>query len=110
MVSYWWYSAHSMERLSSLLPTALKKRGLHQVAVASSVVLAAQRWIDSELAATASALHARTVRDAVLSIDADNPIALSEMNRRVPMLLQRLQQQFPDTALRSVHCRRSGGR
>ncbi len=99
-----------MDRLSSLLPSALKKRGLHQVAVASTVVLAAQRWLATEFAQHASALRVRSYKDATLHIDAENPIALSELSRRTGALQEALLRQFPDCPLHAVRCQRSGSR
>jgi predicted nucleic acid-binding Zn ribbon protein len=96
-----------MDRLSLLLPKVLQKRGFHQLAVASGVVISAQRWMDAEMGMHAPALHARKFADGTLVVDAANPIALSELSRRIPQLLQILKEQLPDTPLAAIRCQRA---
>ncbi len=97
------------DRLSGLLPNVLKKRGLHQVAVAGSAVGAAQRWMEANMGLQAASLKASKLADGSLFIEAHNGIALSEMSRRVPQLLDALRAE--GYVVDAIRCRRaaSGG-
>jgi predicted nucleic acid-binding Zn ribbon protein len=97
----------AMDRLSALLPNALKKRGLHEVAVAGGVVLAAQRWLEKEMGMHAASLKARKYAGKTLFIDAADGIALSECVRRVPELQKALLAACPDAPVEGVRCLRA---
>ena len=93
-----------MDRLSHLLPKILKKRGLHQVAMASVVVLRAQEWINANLPTHSNTLKPRTFAEGTLLIEAGNAIALSEMSRKTDGLLVELRTVIEGTEIVAVRC------
>lgn len=72
-----------MQHIKDLLPKVLKKRGLQDHAEAAQVILHAQEWIISELEAFQDQLIAKSYKDNILLINADNSIAAQELNVRI---------------------------
>ncbi|HRH93794.1 MAG TPA: DciA family protein, partial [Candidatus Peribacteria bacterium] len=90
-----------------LLPKVLQKRGFHQLAVASGLLMAAQRWIETNMGPQAAQLHPKKFADGTLLVEAANAIALSEFSRRIPQLQDALKRELPDSPVRGIHCRRA---
>ena len=101
------YTPVDMDRLGSILPGVLHRRGLHRPAQAASVVLKAETWLRTALPAHAAALHPTAVRSGVLEIDFANGVAAQECRLVLPDLLRHLQNDLPSGFLRDVRlCRR----
>ena len=98
-----------MDRLSLLLPKVLKRRGLHQLAEASFVVLRAQEWIKAHMGMQAPSITARKFADSSVLIEAGNPIALSEVSRRGEELRVFLKEALPEVTITAVRCVRGNG-
>ena len=81
-----------MERVSSLLPRVLNKRGLKKHADASLVLLHVHGWIKKNMSEYAPQLHPRYVKDGVLLISAENSIAAQELQVRKEVLLDELKE------------------
>ncbi len=99
-----------MDRLSSVLPKILQRRGLKQLADASTLILRANEWIAAHMGMQAAVIGARTFADGTLFIEAENGIALSEMSRKADALLTFLKTKIPEIAVQSVRCTRSSGK
>ncbi len=98
-----------MDHISRLLPTVLRKRGFGPLADASSVVLRAQEWMSAHMRLQAPSLLPRKLASGALVIEAANSIALSEMNRQSPALLDFLHAELPNVRVESIRCMRSSG-
>ncbi len=79
-----------MDRLDKLLPSVLRKRGLFQQAQASHAVHAAALWITDVLPGFADFLRPTSLRDGILHIEGDHPIALQELSMKSGDLLSSL--------------------
>ncbi len=69
-----------MDRVGSLLPKVLKKRGLYAHAKSALIVTQAKDWIDKELKTFASDLQPTVFKDGVLIIESSTSIAAQECN------------------------------
>ena len=74
MVSF--YS--SMDRLSSILPKVLRKRGLQEHAVGALVVLRASAWIAMRLPELAGMVRVRSFKEGTLHIVCTHSVAVQE--------------------------------
>ena len=88
-----------MDRLSTLLPKALRKRGLKDQADASLVVHRAQTWLREKELENASA---EKLDNGALFIEVDSSIAAQECHAQKEELLSFLQKSFPDIAVNRV--------
>ena len=79
-----------MQHISELLTKVLKKRGLQDHAEAAQVILHAQEWIIIELESFQDQLIAKSFRDNILLINADNSVCSQEMNHRIQDLKEHL--------------------
>jgi hypothetical protein len=95
-----------MERISHLLPKVLKRRGLHEHAVAAYTVRTAQQWIDQELPNFQGELAVRSLKDSALLIDASNSIAAQECYARSDDLLAHIRGVHPEVHIERMHLSR----
>jgi len=70
-----------MERLSQLIPRVLSKRGLKSQAIASYAVFLATEWLHEHLGDTSKKLSVKSLKDTVLSIESDHPVASQELSQ-----------------------------
>lgn len=76
-----------MERVRSLLPGVLKKRGMFEHAMASLVLLRAQAWIDREFPKSDGRLRARAFdAQGVLMILGHDAVSLAACRERLHAL------------------------
>ena len=99
-----------MDQLSSILPSVLRKRGLHGHAVAALVTLKANEWLRLALPACASRLHVETVKDGVLTIATTHSIAAQECLPLLPALQEFLNRECKGSSVRDVRLVRERGR
>lgn len=91
-----------MQRLSSILPAVLHKRGLHDVARASQIVAAATQWLHAAMPHCAMDITPKALERGQLVIEAKHSIALAECSEAAPLLLRHLASVVPDVPLRGV--------
>ncbi len=72
---------------------------MYEHMVAGSILDKCRAWIADSMGRQSPALHAVTYVDGWLSIEADNPIALSEFSQRQEEMLDFLRKQLPDASL-----------
>lgn len=96
-----------MDRLSHILPTVLRERGLEGPALSSQAVTCAQTWIHTTLPAHSSSLRALRVERGTLIVEAVDSIALTECSGRLPSLLRHLKENVPLARIEQVRVRRS---
>ncbi|MDB4977933.1 MAG: hypothetical protein JWM56_119 [Candidatus Peribacteria bacterium] len=82
-----------MDRISSLLPKVLQKRGLQAQATASHIVHIAQEWLRQALPQFSADLHVERYSDATLYISAAHSIAAQECQQVLPLLKIYLQKE-----------------
>lgn len=92
-----------MDRLSTLLPKALRKRGLKDQADASLVVHTAQTWLKEKGLEDASA---EKLENGTLFIEVESSIAAQECHAQKEELLSSLQKTFPTIAVNQVRIMR----
>lgn len=80
-----------MDRLASLIPSVLRKRGLYDDAQAALVIYRAKKWMEEKHADSASAIHPLTLSGGILTISVDDPIAEKKATELMPDLLLFLQ-------------------
>lgn len=68
-----------MERLASMLPAALRRRGLYEQGQAALAVTRATQWIAAQAPALAQHVRVRHLKDGVLTVACDSPVAMQEM-------------------------------
>jgi hypothetical protein len=98
-----------MDRLRSILPSVLRKRGLLGHAVASLVIQKAQEWIDSTFPTMPSALKAITYKDGELTVQAENSTAAQECHAAQGKLREMLKNECTEATIRSIRIIRSSG-
>ena len=92
-----------MDKLGTILPGVLQKRGLKDHAQASVVVHLAELWIEKHLPHISASLHAVTLRDgSSLILESTNSIAAQEMMPHLDPLLRYLKSEAPQHALREI--------
>ena len=97
-----------MDRLGSILPGVLHRRGLHKQAQASSAIINVTAWLTAALPLHAEALHPMVVRNGVLEIAFDNGLAAQECRGLQPDLLRYLQQSdLPNGFVREIRLLRA---
>lgn len=79
-----------MQRIGTVLPTVLNRRGLQKQARASLVTHQAQEWLSRTLPAFSGDIQALKYADAVLTVGCRNSIASQEVQQLVPVLLEYL--------------------
>jgi predicted nucleic acid-binding Zn ribbon protein len=95
-----------MDKVSSLITTALAKRGLAHHALASLARTRVQGWLQGRF----SAAHAPTVgsiKEGVLLIDCPHPIVLQELQVLLPDLKAFLCQECPFAHISDIRISRS---
>ncbi len=96
-----------MDRLDTLLPKILQRRGLHQQATASLMVHQAQEWLRNALPQFARDLVVLHVKDSVLQISAANSIAAQECHQVLSLLKEYLQRDCKHVTLEGIQITRS---
>ncbi len=79
-----------MQRLGSVLPAVLNRRGLKKQATASLVVHQAQEWLTRTLPAFSGDIRALKFADATLTVGCRHSIASQEVQQLIPVLLEYL--------------------
>ena len=92
-----------MERLSSLLPTALRKHGLLEHASASQIVVIANTWLQKNVPSSMS-LTAIKYTDGVLFLSAATSTALHMGSQKRGELLEYLHISCAGIVLRDICC------
>lgn len=90
-----------MDKISSLIPKVLNKRGLKDEAQASYVVFLATEWIAEQLPALAEQVQVESMRDGVLSIETSHSAVSQEIAVQKEALLAHLNS-FEGILLREV--------
>ena len=96
-----------MDSLSSILPKVLHRRGLHGHAVAALATHKAGDWLRAALPHCFEQLHVQSLKDGVLTISADHPIAAQECSPLLPALTEYLQRECKGVKVREVRMVRS---
>lgn len=97
-----------MQRLNTLLPAVLARRGLQTHVTAAVVVLTAQRWLEEQLPALQGQCKVETLKDGALTIVCSHSVALQECQQRQTQLLAHLRQEYPGTLIRDARVTRAG--
>lgn len=79
-----------MDKVSDLIPRVLSRRGLKDQANASYVTYAATEWITQNMPMFSDAIHVLSLKDSVLKIACDHPIASQELVQQVEALRSHL--------------------
>lgn len=96
-----------MDSLSSILPRVLQKRGLHGHAMAALVTHRAHDWLRAALPHCIDQLRVEHLKDGVLTIAAQHPIAAQECMPLLPSLKEFLQRECKGVAVREVRVTRT---
>ncbi len=91
-----------MDKIGSILPRVMRKRGLHLQADASQVTFRAQEWLTKAAPAVIEYLTVRTLSHAVLTIDCAHSTVAQECQPLLPGLLQYLQKEFPTVKIEEI--------
>ncbi len=91
-----------MDSLSSILPSVLRKRGLHGHAVAALVTLKTTEWLRVALPSLADQFHVEQFRDGVLTIATGHSIAAQECRSLLPALMEFLRRECKGSSVRDV--------
>ncbi|MFA7681599.1 MAG: DciA family protein [Candidatus Peribacteraceae bacterium] len=91
-----------MEHIRTLLPAVLKKRGLHEHAIAALVIHHANLWIGQKLPAMRNELTARAFTNTVLVIAAAHSTAAQECQQAATELITHLKHGIPEAGLTDV--------
>lgn len=84
-----------MDRLNTLLPSALKKKGYFHDAMASLIVKRCNEWITVSCPAISGHIHAQSIKDGILQLSADHPLIITEFQQYKADLLASLRSEFP---------------
>ena len=90
-----------------MIPKALKKRGMYEHMVAGSILDKCRAWIAQSMGRQSPALHVVTYADGWISVEADNPIALTEFSQRQKEMMDSLRKDTPEAKLLGVCCVRA---
>ncbi len=93
-----------MDKVSSVLSTVLRRRGLKHHADASLAIHHADAWIHLHARGLAGMVEAKTLKDGILSVHCSNAVALQEMQGLLQKLQQHLQKE--GVALAGIHLKR----
>lgn len=96
-----------MDRLFSVLPKVLRKRGLHEHAEGALVVLRAQRWLEGRFPSLLGSIRVQKYQEHVLHIQCSHSIALQECQGSIPDLKDFLCKDCAFTALSDVQVSRN---
>ncbi len=91
-----------MDRVRDLLPKVLKRRGLHEHAVASHVVETAKKWLQQELPAFSAEYTVQSLKNGELEIRCLSSIAAQECAVRGDDFLAYLRGVHPDVHIESI--------
>ena len=91
-----------MDRLSDLLPTVLKKRGLQPQSATHDVFTETHAWLAKELPASAASFRTRTFQNGILVLETHDAAALEACFTRADSLRLHLHSLFPAAAVSSV--------
>ena len=102
-----------MDHISHVLPRVLQKRGIAEHAQAALVVHRASTFLKEHLPEFSAHVRVTHVRDGVLTIECDHPIAAQECHAAIPSLHAFLQESGGTTVKdirlsRSRHPRQQG--
>ncbi len=93
-----------MDRISTLLPKVLEKRGLQKHAEASFIVQQAQAWLADRLPAFVHDLRASSFKDGSLLVSCAHSIAAQECNQVAEELAAYLRSECGAKKLEGVRC------
>ncbi len=96
-----------MDKLSFLLPSALRRRGLFAQVSASVIVMKAADWLKERIPSHATTLHVLSFADGILSIGADHSIAAQECVLQETALRAALESAFHGVVVREVRVQRT---
>lgn len=96
-----------MDKLSTLLPKVLNKRGLRNEANAALVVYHANLWIEDHMPEFQPVLRAVSYTDKKLVMDTDNSIAAQELRSHQPILIEYLSTMESMSPVDEIDIRRS---
>lgn len=91
-----------MDLLFSLIPGALKKRGLAEHAEGALIVHRAQKWLQEKCPHLLECVKVRSIKDHVLTIECTHSVALQECQACSQDLLLYLQQECPFGIIKNV--------
>lgn len=96
-----------MDRLFSVLPKVLRKRGLNEHAEGALVVLRAQRWLEERFPALLDGIRVQKYQEHVLHIHCSHSIALQECQGAIPDLQDFLRKDCAFTAISDIRVSRN---
>lgn len=96
-----------MERVRTILPKVLLKRGLARHAISSSLILQSREWLHSALPHMAQFIEPATFSDGILTIRCEHSIAVHECHGASAALLTFLEREFPEVRIVSIRVIRS---
>lgn len=96
-----------MDRVQTILPRVLGKRGLRTQAQASQVTFVAERWLKTALPHLATYVHVDTLQHAVLTISCTHSIAAQECVPLLPSLREFLARECKGSPVADIRMIRS---
>ncbi len=96
-----------MDRVQSILPGVLHRRGLHVHAQAAQVTHVAERWLHGALPALAEFIAVDSLSHATLTISCAHGIAAQECQPLLPPLLEFLARECRGATVREIRMVRS---
>lgn len=96
-----------MDRVGTVLPKILKKRGLHKHAQAALLVQTAQQWLERMLPRLKRELRAQSYKDCILVIECQTSISAQECNAKKEELRQHLTATFAGCAITDIRLMRA---
>jgi len=91
-----------MDRLFSVLPKVLRKRGLTEQAEGALVVHRAQRWMSERLPVLESYIRVQKVKDGVLYVNCQHSVAMQECQAVIGDLRVYLQTECPFSRIQEI--------
>jgi hypothetical protein len=91
-----------MDKLSSVLPKMLRKRGIEGHAMSSLAVHRAMQWMNERLPALQNFIEVKSVQDGVLYIECAHSVAMQECQCATADLLGFLRLECPFSAIKDI--------
>ena len=96
-----------MDRLSTILPSVLRQRGMESEALSAHALTIARRWLDREFPTLSTQLRPATIQRGELVIVTDSSPALAHVSPHLSALLALLRSEITHLPLRAVRIERS---
>lgn len=91
-----------MDSVKTLLPKVLKKRGMYDVMMATHLLRETEQWIAVAAPDFLDAIHVKTFANGIITIEADNAIAMMALNPLRSTCIAHLQKILPECAVSQI--------